>query len=244
MRHKFELLMQDFWQALAQPGQDRSIMVMACYGLRRFFPELMRDADKVGQVLDFVQALRSSGTPGRQLAEEQIMESLSDLARHCGGSLDDAKCPRFSGFEMTAAAAGEFQPMLQVLRGLHDFALACFRFKRPRDSFSGTRRGLAFEILHGVGTVVDLPEVVSMARQALKKVNSVEGRQAADFLQRYFTGRGLVQDETMIQELLSMVEATDSRCSAFSALNALVETGAIGEFEALNRMDDWKDKHR
>ena len=51
MSNKFELLIKDLWQALEHPGKDRSVMGMAVYGLRRFFPELARDAVKLRQVL-------------------------------------------------------------------------------------------------------------------------------------------------------------------------------------------------
>ena len=83
-----------------------------------------------------------------------------------------------------------------------------------------------------------------MARQSLKKANSVESRQAADFLKRYFTERDIRQDDTIIDELLSLAERTDSRSTVFGALDALVETGAISELEAMSRMGDWKDKQR
>jgi Fe2+ or Zn2+ uptake regulation protein len=92
--------------------------------------------------------------------------------------------------------------------------------------------------------MADLPEVVTMARKSLKQANSVESRQAADFLKQYFTERDIPQDDTIIDELLSLAERTDSRSTVFSALDALVENGAICEFEAMSRMDDWKSKHR
>jgi len=38
-------------------------------------------------------------------------------------------------------------------------------------------------------------------------------------------------------------ETTDSRSTATGALNVLVETGEISDMEALDRLDDWKDKH-
>jgi hypothetical protein len=47
----------------------------------------------------------------------------------------------------------------------------------------------------------------------------------------------------MVGELLTLAETTDSRSTAFSALNALVETGTICEFEALDRLDDWKSRN-
>jgi hypothetical protein len=244
MRRKFELLMKDFWRALEHPAQDGSDLRVAAWGLMQFVPELVPDAAKVRQVLAFVRALRSSDARGRQVTEERLMEELSYLAGGCGKVLEDARCPRLTGFDMATAAPAELQPVLGVLRELHDFALACFQFKRPRDSFGGTRRARALEILGRVGLAVDLPEVVDMARQALKKAQSVEARQVVGFLQEYFVERDLPPDEEMIEELLSLAEATDSRSTAFNALNTLVETGVISEFEALDRMDDWKDKHR
>ena len=244
MRRKFELLMNDFWQALENPAKAVSDLRVAAWGLMQFTRELVPDAVKVRQVLEFVRALRSSDAPGRQVAEEQLMEDLSYLARQCGTVLKDAECPRLTGFASATAAPPKLQPVLEVLRELHGFALSCFEFKRPRDSFGGTRRALAFEILGRVGLAADLPEVVCMARKALKKAQSVEARQAAEFLQGYFSERCLSPDDEMIEELLSLAEATDSRSIAFNALNALVETGVISEFEALDRMDNWKDKHR
>ena len=43
--------------------------------------------------------------------------------------------------------------------------------------------------------------------------------------------------------LLTVAETTDSRSTATGALNVLVETGEISDMEALDRLDDWKDKH-
>jgi hypothetical protein len=199
---------------------------------------------KVRQVLAFVQALRCSDAPGRQVQEEQLMEILSSLAYNTAGWLEEAKCQRVPAFDLIGAAPVEFHPRLQLLHDLHDFALACFAFKRPRDNFGGRRRGFAYEILGHVGKMVDLPEVVTMARQSLKKTNSVESRQAADFLKEYFIERDLPQDGTIIAELLTLAEMADSRSTVFGALDALVETGAISEFEAISRMDDWKSKQR
>jgi hypothetical protein len=244
MRRKFELLMQDLWQALEHPSKDRSVLGVAVYGVRPFIPELVRGSHMVRQVLAFVEALRCSEMPGRQVQEEELMLILNSLAWNTTGWLRDYGCQQVPAFDQIGAAPVEFQARLQVLRDLHDFALACFAFKRPRDSFGGKRRGLAYEILGHVGGMADLPEVVTMARKSLKQANSVESRQAADFLKQYFTERDIPQDDTIIDELLSLAERTDSRSTVFSALDALVENGAICEFEAMSRMDDWKSKHR
>ena len=244
MRNKFELLMQDLWQALEQPSKNPLVMGVAVHRLRHFLPELVKESHKIRQALSFVQALRGSDAPGRQVQEQTLMEILRSVAWNTAGWLDEASCQRITTFDLIEGAPKEFQPRLQVLHDLHNFAWACFAFKRPRDNFGGKRRGLAYEILGHVGRMADLPEVVNMARQSLKKANSIESRQAADFLKQYFTERDFLMDDTIIDELLSLAATTDSRSTVIGALDALVETGAISEYEAMSRMDDWKSQQR
>jgi hypothetical protein len=191
MRRKFELLMKDFWHTLDHPGRDEVDLRVLVWGLNRFDQELLSDVGKVRQVLQFIQAIRSSSGPGRQRVEEGLLETLRYVASQGAERLARAKCPRLPGFEAADKIPVKLQPVLEVLRELHDFALASFQFKRPRDSFGGTRRGLAFGILRNVGRAVDLPEVVRMAREASTKTQSIEGRDAADFLEEYFLGRSL-----------------------------------------------------
>lgn len=244
-RRKLELLLSDIRTLLTgpvgSPGDDA--LPLAVWGLAIFRERLSRDVAAMRALLEVTCLLRASDRPGRQVAEERIMDHLQNLAWKCGGRLDDAKLKRLPDFSEINQVSAELQPALQVLQELHDFALTCFVFKRPRDSFGGRRRALAFDILAEVGLYVDLPEAVRLARQALRKTQSVEARQAAEFLQHYSAARGLQPDEATTQELLALAEGTDSRSTAFGALNALVETGTISEFEAWDRLDDWKSKH-
>lgn len=244
MRKKFELLMQDLWRELERPSKDRSVLGGAVYDVRRFYPELSQESIKTRQILSFIQALRCSDLIGRQVQEEQLMEILSWVAGTSTSWLKDAKCQPIPAFDQIETAPSEFQAHLHVLRDLHDFSLACFEFKRPRDNFGGRRRGIAYAILSHVGEMVDLPEVVTLARQSLKNATSIESRYAADFLKQYFTERDIQVDDTIIDELLTLAGRTDSRSTVYCALDALVVSGAISELEAMSRMDDWKSKQR
>jgi len=218
-------------------------LAQVVWNLVLFRDQLSRNAPQTRAVLEVVCLLRASDSPGRQLAEKQLMDNLQSLAWHCSGHLEDPKAARLPHFNAISQLPPEVRSPFEVLRELRDFALGCFEFKRPRDSFGGRRRALAFEILAEIGRWVDLPEAVSLARRALRKARSVEARQAAEFLQRYLAARDLLPDEATTEELLTLAERTDSRCTAFSALNALVETGRISEFQALERLDDWKSRH-
>jgi len=81
-----------------------------------------------------------------------------------------------------------------------------------------------------------------MARQALRRSQTVRG--AIIFLEDYFKAReGMEVPDDIHTSLLTVAETTDSRSTATGALNVLVETGEISDMEALDRLDDWKDKH-
>jgi hypothetical protein len=245
-RRKFELLMKDLWRLLRDPKRaERDFALsLAVWNLSDFTKELTRDVVKVRQLLEFARALRASDATGRQVAEERLMEGLAYLAGQCRDRLEDGGFQRTSALPAEQELGPAWRSLWLVLRELHDFALGCFVFKRPRDSFGGRRRALAFDILSRVGTAVDLPEALGKARQALRQTQSVESRQAAAFLEEYFRERGQSPDEPVIDELLSLAERTNSRSTAAQALNALVETNTISEFEALDRMDDWKSRRR
>ena len=243
-RRKFELLLADLRRLLADTtrgGRDFALSL----AIRNLSEEqLVHDVAKTRQVLEFACLLRASDAQGRQVAEERLLGDLTFLAGRCCDLLEAAEFPRVAAFPGPEEAPPALQQTWAVLRELHGFALGCFDFKRPRDSFGGRRRALAFEILGRVGFVVDLPDVVRMAERSLCRTHSVESRQASEFLRIYFSERSLSLNDEMVEELLSLAERTDSRSIAFQALNTLVATDAISEFEAGDRMDEWKSKHR
>jgi hypothetical protein len=239
---KFELLMQDLWMALEQPDEERPQMCQFVHHLQEFLPELVKEPLKTRQVLCFVEALRCSERKKRHIHEEQYLETLSLVAWHTGGWLNEAECQRLPSFDVLEAAPAEFQPRLQVLRDLHDSSLAFFSFNRPYDRFRHKRRCFAYEILGHVSKMVDLPEMLAMARESIKKVNFVEIRLTASFLKEYFNAREIPPDQAICDELLLLAATADSRATVSTALDALVEIGALNHYEALSRMDDWQSK--
>ena len=58
-----------------------------------------------------------------------------------------------------------------------------------------------------------------------------------------FQDRDEAPDDDLVEALLGVAERTRSRSIAVGALNFLVETGAISEFQALDRMDAWKERN-
>ena len=85
MRSKLELLLTDLRQLLADPrrGERDYALPLAVSNLHDFTRELMRDAAKTRQLLEFGCLLRASNVQGRQVAEERFLENLIFLAGQC-----------------------------------------------------------------------------------------------------------------------------------------------------------------
>jgi hypothetical protein len=245
-RHKFELLLKDFERLLADRTRREGdyALFSAVENLVHFEAALAQDPAKIRQLTAFAYALRSSDAIGRQVAEERLMGVFDYIAHLCLDRLKAAGFQRTPAFPPPHEVAAGLQPVVLVLRELRQFALTCFQFKRPRDAFGGRRRALAFDILGKIAFLVDLPDAVQQAQAALRHARSVEARHAATFLQSYSRERDQCLDDATIEQLLALAERTDSRSTALQALGALVETHTISEWEAIDRMDDWKARHR
>jgi hypothetical protein len=81
-----------------------------------------------------------------------------------------------------------------------------------------------------------------LARQTIK-TGGADAMGAIAFLEAYFNARKESPDADLKTALLGFARRTDRRGLATAALNVLVETGAIGEMEACDRIDDWKTEH-
>lgn len=245
-RRKFELLLADLWRLIRDPERAEKdfALSVATWNLMDFTGELARDAAKTRELLEFTCALRSSNAVGRQVAEERIMANLVYLAGRCSESLQVRGLERLPGMYAIAGAAAKFQPMLQVVRVLYDYALGCFEFKRPRDSFGGRRRAIAFDLLARIGMVADLPEAVRLAQQSSRKVDSIEGRQAGLFLDEYLEERDLLSDDDWAEEVQSLAEEPGLHFPALPAPSSSVHPDAMSGSEARNPLDNSKRKRR
>ncbi len=243
---RFETLIADFRRFIADPTlDDRDALLYHCaWQVARFKPHLLEDASKMALLFDTLRLLRESTGPGINTAEKTVLESLVLLALHCvdwleGHGVTRETC-RKAGLQSPDPA---LQPACAALTLLQSLADQCFAFCRPHDSFGGQRRSLAFE-LHGlVGALIDLPDTVAMAHKAVKKSGS-DARGALIFLETYLGARAEEEpDDELEDALLAFSKTAKSRSLAVGALNILVQTLRISEFEALDRIDDWKSEH-
>jgi hypothetical protein len=246
-RRKFELLIADIRSALADPARkDRyGNLWHSTWNLARFDDELAGDIAKVRELIAVARAFREATGPGRSVGEQMTMQSMRAVVSTCCDALEDAGLRHLPDLAAAETLAGDLRQRAQIVAELHAYAMECLRSNaRRRDAFAGARRGLAFEILGAVGWTFDLPEALDLARQALRRNRSQEAGGAILFLEEYFAAREDIQvPDDIHAALLAAAENTDSRSTATGALNVLVESGEVTDLDALDRLDDWKDKH-
>lgn len=215
------------------PIEDRAdALRRAAWGVDRFVRAIASDPDGTKSLIDTVRAVRDSKVPGSRVTEALLMQSLASTAYESIGGLTEEN------------PAPDADLRREVLRELAGYAVDCLGFRRSRDSFGGRRRSIAFEILAWAAPHVEVREAVEIALSIVRSGDGNGLRDAIDFLLERFQDRGEVPDDDLVKTLLGVAERTRSRSIAFGALNFLVETGAINEFQALDRMDTWKERNQ
>lgn len=246
-RRKFQLLIADIREALADVARENRSgdLFHATWEWVRFDDELAGDIGKVRELIAVARAIRDATGPGRSVAEQKIRDTLKGIAWTCCSVLEEAGVPRIPDLAAADARSPDLRRSLLIVAELRNYALEGLRFNaRPRDALAGVRRGQSFEILGIAGRLFDLPEALHRARQALRRSRSQTVRGAIIFLEDDFKAREDMEvPDDIHAALLTGAETADSRSTATGALNGLVETGEISDREALDRLDDWKEKH-
>jgi len=132
----------------------------------------------------------------------------------------------------------------KVLLKLVDFSRELYHFKTFKDAFKNKRKGRTLEIIGKIALYYDVPDFIELCMDALKSKNKVLIIAAIEIFENYAYKRECSLPQAMIAQLDEIIESTKDRGVALSALSIQVNTGLIDEYEAVFRIDDWKDRNR
>jgi hypothetical protein len=242
---KFESWQRDANHCLEHPDRvEIDDLRKLGYGFSRVEGQVAHDAKRLRLLLETLKKLREGKGPGRGNFEEHIMRRLLYLAFVESGKLYSCGFAPRPLSTLPESIGLDQRSSFIFLQELCLYAIDCLSFSRPRDSLAGHRRSFAFEILSASVEVLELPEsVFDHLKRILKspKGNSIYG--VLVFCENYYQLQPEGVPEEIEELLLRVVQKTDSRGIATGALSVLVEAGNISEFEALDRIDDWKERN-
>lgn len=208
----------------------------------RLSSQLLENIEELTRLSTLLKKLRESNGPGRQTFEERVMGSLSDLACTVGANLANSGLPQRKLSAHPDSVPPEQRSDFVFLQELCDYAIDCLSFCRARDSFAGTRRKYAFEILAGVVNIFELPEtILTKAKTMLKSKGDYDVYGGLHFLEIYYNNQPNGFPRDVVTMLYNLVDKTERRLLAVSALQILVDSGHINKFQALERIGKWKE---
>lgn len=202
-RRKLELWIADMRKLAVDPSPRPRTegLHFESMWLRYFCDRLSTDPSALRAVADLVVLIREGPGSGRQVAEEEILGYLGQVASLVDDALEDAAVTISDRPRTGTAMPPEDSARLDVIGVLADIARQCLDFVRPRDAFGGRRRALPYDILRSVSPWMDLPDVLARAVKASRKAGSVESVRAEEFLLRYLEVRDLPWEDKVIDDL-------------------------------------------
>ncbi len=124
-----------------------------------------------------------------------------------------------------------------------EFAKKLLVIKIPRESFSGTRKGYAIDLLGNLAEYFEFPEFMELAKKSLKQKSKNQFFDTIQALEMYYKKREIDVDEEIIDLVDKRFAKAKTRSEAVGCLSFQVNTGVISEFGALSRIDEWKEKN-
>lgn len=225
----------------AEKKRERELFDKA-YDLSRYFVLHRPTVKSIEPVLDLERKLIAEKGPNKNFLEQRVFAALEEVAEYCAGHGSPGKrLPLTPG--SSPGSTGSREKMRQALAlELVGFAREIHELKIPRDPFNNKRKGLALYVISKIDAAYDIPEVMELCISALQSNKKPLVFAAGELLDSR-SRRDLPLEPEVIACLDRIISKTKDRSVAVTALHVQVEASVIDEFEALARIDDWKEQN-
>ena len=213
------------------------------FELSRYFSQNPVTLKSLENLFELEKKLMNSKGPHKQFVEKHIFQILSRSSLYCGPELTDNEYLTLNEELIEKASNIKEKQKYIVASKFVSFAIGIFKFIKARDNFNNKRKSLALEILSNISNYYNVPEALELCLLSLKSKKETLILAALEFQENYIRNRGIPLDSEIIEILDKIIIQTKDRSVAVGALDLQVKTGNISEFEALSRIDEWKEKN-
>jgi hypothetical protein len=210
------------------------------YDLSRYFALNRATLESIKPVLDLERKLIAEKGPNKNFLEQRVFEALRNIAVYCVAYGSPGKRLPLTPAVLAEKAGSQEKSRHALALELVGFAKEMYQLNSPRDSFNSKRKGLALDIIGKLDAGYDIPEVMELCISALQSNKKALIFVAAELLE-IRCARNLPLEPEIIECLDRIISKTRDRSVAVTALNIQVEADVIDEFEALARIDDWRE---
>jgi hypothetical protein len=212
------------------------------YDLSRYFALNHATLKSIKPVLDLERKLIAEKGPNKSFLEQQVFAALREIAYYCVAHRSPGKRLPLTPAVLAASAGSQEKSRHALALELVGFAKEMYQLKSPRDPFNNKRKGLALNVIGSLDAGYDIPEVMELCITALQSNKKALIFAAAELLE-IRCARDLPLEPEIIECLDRIISKTRDRSVAVTALNVQVEASVIDEFEALSRIDDWREEN-
>jgi hypothetical protein len=195
------------------------------------------------QLFDFERYVIFNKGTNRFKVEERVLELFQTLIIDLCESYD-FEIMVLNELLVNDSKDNELKKIHKINLDFLNFAKELFAISNPRDSFNSKRKGYALGIISRLLNYYDISNKFDLFIEALRSSKDKLIIEALNELHYYYENipeKDL--SEKIVNELDKIVLKTKNRTVATGALNLQVITGHISEFEALSRIEEWKEKY-
>ncbi|MCG2750132.1 MAG: hypothetical protein L6365_21695 [Desulfobulbaceae bacterium] len=192
--------------------------------------------------MDLERNLIAEKGPNKSFLEQQVFAALREIADYCVDHVSPGKRLPLTPAVLAASAGGQEKSRHALALELVGFAKEMCQLKSPRDPFNNKRKSLALDIIGRLDADYDMLELMELCISALQSNKKALIFAAAELLESR-CARNLPLEPEIIKCLDRIISKTRDRSVAVAALNVQVEASVIDEFEALSRIDDWREEN-
>jgi len=212
------------------------------YDLSRYFALNRATLKSIKPVLDLERKLIAEKGPNKNVLEQRVFVTLREIADYCVEYGSPGKRLPLTPAVLAESAGSREKSRYALALELVGFVKEMYQLKSPRDPFNNKRKSLALDIIGRLDAGYEIPEVMELCITALQSNKKALIFAAAELLE-IRCARDLPLEPEIIECLDRIISKTKDRSVAVTALNVQVEADVIDEFEALSRIDDWREEN-
>jgi hypothetical protein len=213
------------------------------FEISRYFFQNPFALESLENLFELEKKMMNSKGPHKQFIEENILQTLSRSTRYCAPERHDNEYLTLNAELIERATDDKEKQKYMMTLKLVSFTREIFKFKKARDNFNNKRKSLALDILGNICNYYNVSEAFELCLLSLKSKKKTLILAALEFQENYCRNREVSLRSEIIEILDRIIIQTKDRSVAVGALDLLVKTGNISEFEALSRIDEWKEKN-
>ena len=202
------------------------------YKLRIEADRITLSEEDLVSILEMTKKIAVTQKALKQIVESELLSFISYLPHR----LWEGKVkPKEINFER--------EKEKKIANSLISFAKEIYEIKIDRDAFSGKRRSYALNLLGNVSCYFDTSCLMELCSRSMKSRSKCEFVSSVEVMKDYCILNNCNLDNKLLLLVNKRIKNTKRRIEAVCGLNFLIEIGVISEFEALSRIDEWKEKN-